>query len=57
MMLVMLRMVPRRVIVVGAGSAEKRATQAKKCERHIHETKFEAIQSSDAANGFRQSDP
>jgi hypothetical protein len=56
-MLVMLRMVRRRVIVVGARSAEKRAAEAKKCERHIHETKFEAIQSSDAANGFRQSDP
>jgi hypothetical protein len=51
--MVMLRMVRRRVIVVGAGSAEKRATEAEKCQRYIHETKFEAIQSSDPANGFR----
>jgi hypothetical protein len=52
-MLAMLRMVRRRVIVMGAGGAEKRAAEAKKRKRHIHETKSEPIQNSDPEDGFR----
>jgi hypothetical protein len=56
-MLAMLGMLRRRVIVVGAGGTEKRAAEATKRKKHIHETKFEAIQSSDPADGFRRPDP
>jgi hypothetical protein len=52
-MLAMLRMVCRRVIVVGAGGAEKGAAEAKKRKRKIYEIRFEAIQGTDPEDGFR----
>jgi hypothetical protein len=53
----MLRAIRRGVIIMGAGGTEKRATEAKKRKKHIHETKFEAIQSFDPADGFRRPEP